>query len=888
MDYKVNFYRMRKLYTIILSTLFLWSGDLVWGQTCTNTASGTSCTRSSFIFGEISADAGCGVYNTVTPYSPGEYFQLPVLEGACYTVSTCGSAINTQISAFQGSATTNPFAFNDDNGPECNTTQASIAMVPSFTDYATIDVREFNCSAGGSQSITVNVRQNNNLSFTSASSDMVEGDTRTLTATPAAVTVTPQLNSGDAGTFSGTGVSGTTFTAPQPAAASGVYTITYTFGFCTTTQQITVFRQPSTSQAGVDQVICDSTVTLSGNSPQYGTGTWTIVSGSGTVTTPGSPNTTVTGLASGSSTVLIWTISNGPATPSVDTVTITRDIEPSTPDAGLDQNVCDTAATLAAISPAVGTGGWTLVGGSGTILNATDPASGVANLGLGPNTFRWTVSNGVCPPKTDDIVVTRDAFPTTAAAGVDQSICDTATVLSGNAPSTGSGTWSILSGSGSIVNATNPNSPVLGIGVGTTSLVWTITSGACPSSTDTVEIVRNAPPALPVATGLTTICQGASAQLTAGSGANAPSYLWWDQATAGNTLSSNTIFNTGPLQDTTTYYLTVTDGQTNCTSDRAPITVNVIPSPDVDLGADTTVCSNDSICLDAGGGFTSYLWSNNAQSQVNCVAGAGNYWVIVTDTNNCQGQDTVAVNTFAVDPLDIGPSDTAFCTGSSLQLGVMANPDLSYMWSNGDMTSMINVSMGGIYFLTTLDTNNCSNSDTIDVQELDVPVSSFTVDTTTCPEYQFTDASPDATDWIWSFGDGGAGSNQQDPVYDYTNAGNGSYTITLIASNICGSNTSSQTLEVNCVVGVDAELEWDMTVYPNPTQGLFRVAVGQLDEAAALEIYDLAGRMVWNQFIEDPASTVNVEVDLQQQAAGTYMVRLRVGNQSVTRRVIIE
>jgi hypothetical protein len=105
------------LTAILIPVLFILSlADVsLYAQCGSTTMSGASCTRSSFFYDDI-LPTGCGVFTTVSPYSPGEYFRLPVLQGACYTVSTCGSTTDTQISGYQGTATTGPFTFNDDNG----------------------------------------------------------------------------------------------------------------------------------------------------------------------------------------------------------------------------------------------------------------------------------------------------------------------------------------------------------------------------------------------------------------------------------------------------------------------------------------------------------------------------------------------------------------------------------------------------------------------------------------------------------------------------------------------------------------------------------------------------------------------------------------------------
>ncbi|MDI9258041.1 GEVED domain-containing protein [Flavobacterium sedimenticola] len=81
----------------------------------------------------------------------------------------------------------------------------------------------------------------------------------------------------------------------------------------------------TTALAGADQTLtaCVTSTTLTGNTPANGTGTWTVISGTATITSPNSPTSTVTGLALGTSATLRWTISNGYCGSSFDDVVIT-------------------------------------------------------------------------------------------------------------------------------------------------------------------------------------------------------------------------------------------------------------------------------------------------------------------------------------------------------------------------------------------------------------------------------------------------------------------------------------------------------------------------------------------------------------------------------------
>jgi len=64
----------------------------------------------------------------------------------------------------------------------------------------------------------------------------------------------------------------------------------------------------------------------------------------------------------------------------------------------------------------------------------------------------------------------------------------------------------------------------------------------------------------------------------------------------------------------------------------------------VELGQDTTICLGESIILDAGSGFETYLWSSNDTSQTLAIDIAGTYYVTVTDANACQGYGQITID----------------------------------------------------------------------------------------------------------------------------------------------------------------------------------------------------------------------------------------------------
>ncbi|MVT44586.1 hypothetical protein GO495_28600, partial [Chitinophaga oryziterrae] len=295
-------------------------------------------------------------------------------------------------------------------------------------------------------------------------------------------------------------------TITTPASATSTVTVatgatatlrwTITNGSCTTTDDVvlTNYATPTTSAAGAAQTHCnDSLFTMAANTPTVGTGLWTIVSGTATITTPASPTSTVFVLA-GNSATLQWTISNGTCTPSSTTLVLTnnKNIQAT---AGADQNHCATPAfTMAANTPATGSGLWTVVSGAATITTPASATSAVTVATGATATLRWTITNGNCTT-TDDVVLTNYATPTTSVAGSNQSHCsDSLFTMAANTPTVGTGLWTIVSGTATITTPTSPTTTVFVLAGKTATLQWTISNGTCAASSTTVVLTNSAAP----------------------------------------------------------------------------------------------------------------------------------------------------------------------------------------------------------------------------------------------------------------------------------------------------------------------------------------------------------------------------------------------------------
>jgi RHS repeat-associated protein len=602
---------------------------------------------------------------------------------------------------------------------------STITWSNSFSGTAVISVNAFGCnssSASKSKSITVAALP----SSANAGPDQLGASTCGTSSVSLAAN-TPTVGSGTWSIISGSGgyfvIPGTLTSPNSTTSFTGVagssYTLRWTISNspCASTYDdviITFNRNPTAANAGPDQTssaTCGLTsITLAGNAPAIGSGVWSIVNGNGGYfVTPGVTTSTnrTSGFSgvSGSTYTLRWTISSSPCTSSIDDMIVTFNASPTVANAGPDQTssaTCGlTSVTLAANAPSVGAGNWTIVSGTGgyfvtpgvvTSTNRTSSFSGVAGSTY---TLRWSISN-LCSTSTDDVIVTFNRTPTAANAGVDQTgspTCGLTTItLAGNAPTIGSGVWSIISGTGGyfvtpgLVTSSNRTSSFSGVSGSTYTLRWTISNAPCAASIDDVLIkfnssatVANAgPDQINSATcGLTSVALAANAP-TAGTGS-------WSivSGTGGYFVTPGVITSTnrtssfsGVIGSAYTLRWTITNSL--CQSiDDVNITFNKNPS--ANAGVDLSVWAGTSNGIGgsptAAGGVApySYSWSpstglsSSATSNPTVMANNSNtYTVTITDSKGCQRSDAAIVSVTA-QPI-ITASGTTVVLGSSVQL----------------------------------------------------------------------------------------------------------------------------------------------------------------------------------------------------------------------------
>lgn len=446
-----------------------------------------------------------------------------------------------------------------------------------------------------------------------------------------------------------------------------VWTITANGLTSTDTVSILRLNQPVQVSAGQDQTVCTASALLSGNDPNIGTGTWSVVSGTGDFANPTVANTTVSGLSPGQN-VFRWTISNGNCNAISDDVQVSY--TPAAPaNAGLNELVCITTTSVSLNGNDPGAGAsvaWTSLGGA-TLSNATSPQASATNLSSGPNLFVYSVTTPGCPVVQDTVEITVRQLPTVANAGQDQNVCGNGTTLAGNTPSAGLGNWLIRSGSANVIDINNPTTQVTEMSPGTLVLRWSITNLPCPTSFDEVSINVTASNVVANAGEDTVVC-GAQGRLRA----TAPTIgqgLWQLVSGSGNIVSPSNPNSavTGLGFGINQFAWRVVDGTCSAT-DVVEITR---PSRPFTLGIDTILCQSATIVLTPGSGYSSYSWSTGATTAAVTIdsSQAGSISVEVMTNDGCMFSDTINVAFAPCSQLDDFEKNTL----SSLP-GISPNP----------------------------------------------------------------------------------------------------------------------------------------------------------------------------------------------------------------------
>lgn len=410
---------------------------------------------------------------------------------------------------------------------------------------------------------------------------------------------------------------------------------------CNTSEDfVNIIRQlPENALAGTDQTTCAQSATLTAG-PSSNPGTWSLVSGSGTLASPNSSTCVVSGLGEGVN-IFRWTLNNPGCPVSSDDVAITVSQNAFVVSAGPDRTLCaQTSDTLNAILPAGTTGLWTVAGGGGAITQPTGATTQVTGLTPGINRFVWTISRPGCASVSDEVMVNIQSQPSSALAGPDVQVCRTLVSLHASAPLAGQGTWTVLNGSAQISDIHNPTAFASSLSDGANKFLWTVGNAPCSSREDTVIITSVSQSGLTALAGIDqTVCGTNGFMKAAGpvSGTGTWSLVSGSGILANPANPQSPVSALGGGANTFAWKVSL---DTCSVTDIAIVSRDYNP---VHLGNDTTLCTGSSLDINGGTGYATYAWSTLSGNANITVSATNLYSLTATTANGCAYSDSINV-----------------------------------------------------------------------------------------------------------------------------------------------------------------------------------------------------------------------------------------------------
>jgi len=293
----------------------------------------------------------------------------------------------------------------------------------------------------------------------------------------------------------------------------------------------------------------------------------------------------------------------------------------------------------------------------------------------------------------------------------------------------------------------------------------------------------------------------------------------------------------------------------------------------------TTVCSNQPLVFTATGADT-YVWTSNltnttviSTSAVTALSPTNSTTYYITGTSTLSGCSSSVSQVVTVLPAPVlaVTGASSVCQGQSTSLSVQgAN---SYNWAHGAIGTPVTITptITSTYSVVGVGTNGCSSLQTFVINVNTVPtVSASASSYQVCKGDNVTLTGTGASNYQWS--SSGSLILFGNPVV-MTAQSSGGYTMTGTDANGC-SGVFKFVIDVDACTGINelANAGNDVTVYPNPTTGFFKLS-SKGTEIKSAEVFDITGKSVFSESIKNNTADINIS----QLANGIYSVKVTTG-----------
>ena len=467
-------------------------------------------------------------------------------------------------------------------------------------------------------------------------------------------------------------------------------------------------------------------------------------------------------------------------------------------------------------------------------------------------------------------------------------------------------TWTLPNG-WTGTSSTNTINVTVGSSGGTISITANNSYGT--STPQTVSVTVNPVPPQPGAiSGNSSPCKDSTQTYSISPVTGATNYTWtiptgWSGTSTTNSISVVVGSSGGSLS------VKANNSCGSSSPQSLSVTVNQVPAQPGAITGNTSACINSSqvYSVNPVAGATSYTWTlpagwsgTSTTNSLNAVIGSSGGTISVKANNTC-GSSTTQTLTVAVSQILSQPGaitgSVSPCINSSQTYSI--NPvagatgytwTLPAGWSGTSTTNSINVTVGNAAgSISVTANNNCGNSaaQSLTVAVSPLPSSPGAISgNTSVGSGQTTNYTvntvPNATGYTWSLTGGGgtivSGQNTNTISVNWTIQG--TYILTVKASNNCGnSDSTSVSITVSPTTAViNPDNRFQINVMPNPTTDVFYItAKGVINKTIHIEILNGLGQKMYSLQIQSRVNDFSQMIDLGKAASGIYRVKIIIG-----------
>ena len=445
-------------------------------------------------------------------------------------------------------------------------------------------------------------------------------------------------------------------------------------------------------------------------------------------------------------------------------------------------------------------------------------------------------------------------------------------------------------------------------GVGSYAVTYTL--DGCYTSIQSVT-VNTLPTVTATSTG-SAVCTGTSVTLTGG---GATSYAW------DNSVVDGTAFvPTGSL----IYNVVGTDANGCTNTASVSVTVNALPTVTA-TSIGSSVCSGTTVTL-TGGGATTYAWDNSVVDGTAFVpTGTTTYNVVGTDVNGCTNTASVSVTVNTL-PIIMASSTPVLCNGGTSSVTITGMDGTPSYTGEGTFTQSAGTTT---YSIT--DANGCVASTSVTISEpalisstqiltvcagevvlvgsnsysttgiyTDVLSSAIGCDSTVTTDLTvnaaldlttsvsgnvITATSTTAT-YQWIDCDNGNAIIASETGQSYTALSSGNFAVIITEGGSCSDTSACVNVSVT---GIDSNFEQIVSIYPNPSNGLLTFSINNVvTNQIVISILDIQGKIVFTETDKNIAAEYKKQINLSDLAKGIYYVKLNIGSEVKTQKLIIQ